>query len=83
MNTRPASIDATRCPLCGGDNACAMASGHADRPCWCTQLSFDAGLLARVPADAKGAACICRRCAETAGRSEAGGGAMAVSPQPR
>ena len=66
MNTRPASIDPARCPLCGGDNACAMASGDADRPCWCTRLSFDAGLLARVPAEVKGVACICRRCAEEA-----------------
>lgn len=52
------------CPLCGGDNACAPAqSGDLDTPCWCRQASFSAELLARVPEDQRGLACICAKCA--------------------
>lgn len=56
----------TRCPLCGGDNRCAMeverATGLPQPPCWCTQQRFPAELLARVPAEAAGKACICNAC---------------------
>jgi hypothetical protein len=31
--------------------------------CWCTEMQFDAKLLAKVPRQAKGRACICRACA--------------------
>jgi hypothetical protein len=41
-----------------------MAAGDHDAPCWCTQVGFAPELLARVPAAARGLACICRRCAE-------------------
>jgi hypothetical protein len=61
------AVDATRCPLCGAPNTCAMelerATGVPQGPCWCTQVSFDAALLARVPADAQGKACLCPACA--------------------
>lgn len=64
----PTLIDATRCPLCGQPNRCALeqerANGQTQAPCWCTQPRFDAELLARLPAAARGAACICRACAE-------------------
>jgi len=66
MQTTPTSIERTLCPLCGGDNLCAMeverATGVSQAPCWCTTQSFTAGLLARLPAGAEGKACICGRC---------------------
>jgi len=58
--------DPTRCPLCGGDNRCAMeverATGVAQGPCWCSTQTFSPGLLARLPAEAQGKACICGHC---------------------
>ena len=64
MSTTP--TDPTRCPLCGGDNRCAMeqarATGQAQPPCWCTTQRFPAELLARLPAEAAGKACICAGC---------------------
>ena len=61
------AIDPVLCPLCGRPNLCAMeiqrATGEAQPPCWCTQLAFDAELLARVPDEAQRRACICAACA--------------------
>jgi hypothetical protein len=56
--------DPSRCPLCGGPNACALAAPGAgpEAPCWCAPERFDRALLARIPAGAVGRACICRRC---------------------
>ena len=54
------------CPLCGQPNQCAMemerASGQKQAPCWCTQASFSAELLARIPENARNQACICAAC---------------------
>lgn len=75
------SPDPTRCPLCGASNLCAMeierATGEAQPPCWCmaADFSFDEALLARIPAEARGQACICARCA-TAAAEDAQRGAM-------
>jgi hypothetical protein len=56
-----------RCPLCGGPNGCALSRGAMDPgPCWCARVSIPAELLARVPEDARGAACVCARCAGAA-----------------
>jgi hypothetical protein len=44
----------------------ARTSGEAQPPCWCTQVDFSAELLARVPAQAQGLACICPACARRA-----------------
>ena len=68
MSTPTASaLDPSRCPLCGQPNRCAMEvqreTGVAQPPCWCTGVSFDAALLARVPAEAQQRACICHACA--------------------
>ncbi len=57
--TRP--VDPARCPLCDQANDCQIAAGH-DR-CWCFETPVPAGVLARVPIDAQGVACVCRRCA--------------------
>ena len=58
--------DTSRCPLCGGANGCAMvaeqATGEAQPDCWCVSARFSADLLARLPAGAVDAACICARC---------------------
>ncbi|RTL02755.1 MAG: hypothetical protein EKK59_01315 [Neisseriaceae bacterium] len=52
------------CPLCGGLNQCVPAqSGSFDQPCWCTQATFSAELLARVPPEQRQQSCICPRCA--------------------
>ncbi|MGE0874985.1 MAG: cysteine-rich CWC family protein [Burkholderiales bacterium] len=59
------SPDPARCPLCGEQNACEMAAGSG-KPCWCATLDFPAALLARVPAEARDKACICRACVEKA-----------------
>ncbi|RZL03200.1 MAG: hypothetical protein EOP36_06060 [Rubrivivax sp.] len=54
------------CPLCGGPNACAvLACGMVDAPCWCRSVAFSADLLAQVPEEARGLACVCARCAAT------------------
>jgi hypothetical protein len=63
----PSAPDPVLCPLCGQPNRCAMElereTGVAQGPCWCTQVEFDAGLLARVPPTAQRLACICAACA--------------------
>jgi len=56
---------ACRCPLCGQPNACiAATTGSFESACWCTQVQFSASVLARVPVDARGRACICQACAK-------------------
>ncbi|TFH30308.1 MAG: hypothetical protein E4H00_05380 [Myxococcales bacterium] len=56
--------DATKCPLCGGSNACALASSEAAEAteCWCVRETFPATLLKRVPDESRNRACICRQC---------------------
>ena len=65
-DTRAAPLNPSRCPLCGGDNGCAIArkqaTGQAQPTCWCVSASFSPALLARLPAGALNAACICARC---------------------
>jgi len=56
---------APSCPLCGQPNGCAaVAAGSFDVACWCQNVAFGPDLLARVPPNQRGLACICRRCAE-------------------
>jgi len=66
MGVKP-GLDAARCPLCGEANRCAIElereSGQAQGPCWCMQAGVSAQALARIPAEARGRACICARCA--------------------
>jgi len=67
MSLPVSSADPTRCPLCGGVNACASAleriTGQAQPPCWCMTAAISAEVLARVPPQARGQACVCQRCA--------------------
>ena len=59
-----ADPDPCRCPLCGGPNACAMATPGVDAagPCWCVSAVFPQTLLDQVPPAAQGRACICPAC---------------------
>ena len=80
-HTLESTADPARCPLCGGDNRCAMeieqATGVKQPPCWCVDATFSAELLARLPAQAQGKACICARCLA---RFEADQPAIAAAP---
>ncbi len=61
-----------RCPICGEPNDCRpAATGRYDTPCWCRDVEFGADLLARIPKERAGQACICRRCAESSGEAGA------------
>ena len=53
---------ARACPLCGRPNACGAAEGRGR--CWCFELKIPAELLARLPPEARGKACVCRYCIE-------------------
>lgn len=59
-------FDPAHCPICGGDNRCAMEiereTGVQQLPCWCVSATFDPELLAQIPADAEGKACVCAKC---------------------
>ncbi|MBC7604810.1 MAG: cysteine-rich CWC family protein [Ramlibacter sp.] len=60
------SPDPSHCPLCAQRNACAMEiereTGVKQPPCWCTEVDFNAKLLARVPAELQRKSCICEAC---------------------
>jgi len=52
------------CPRCGEPNDCAPArTGTFDTRCWCATVTIDAATIAALPANARNAACLCRRCA--------------------
>jgi len=60
---RPLTTSQDRCPLCGGDNTCAVAAG--EHGCWCFSESIAAEVLERVPPYARDVACVCRRCVQS------------------
>jgi hypothetical protein len=64
------------CPLCGGDNRCAMEiereTGEVQPPCWCMDATFSAALFESIPLAARGQACICARCVAAAAAASAG-----------
>lgn len=63
----PVSPPGTACPLCGGDNACAMAaSADAAAECWCSAARIAPEALARLPEAERGRRCVCARCAGAA-----------------
>ena len=67
MNAEP-TVDATRCPLCGGPNACGMENDRAGEPCWCTRVTLTTAMLDRIPPDKRGVACVCAACASALAR---------------
>ena len=52
--------DPRRCPLCGNINDCGIAGGQ--ETCWCFTESVSPETLKRIPAGARGIACVCRLC---------------------
>ncbi|MCB1677761.1 MAG: cysteine-rich CWC family protein [Halioglobus sp.] len=58
---------ARRCPLCGVDNGCTVAAGHAARSCWCVQATIDPQALSRLPPDVAGRRCLCPACGRLQG----------------
>nr|WP_088958270.1 cysteine-rich CWC family protein [Variovorax sp. HW608] len=69
MGDSSVSVDASRCPLCGEANRCALEvereTGQKQPPCWCmtAESSFSPALLAQLPQEKRGLACVCARCA--------------------
>ena len=56
---------ASACPLCGHPNDCGQCSpATRSLPCWCERLIIPGELLARVPNELRGRACLCRACVE-------------------
>lgn len=61
-----ADNDASRCPLCGGPNACKLCTtGGGSAPCWCATVNVPATLLACVPENKRNVSCICSTCVLT------------------
>jgi len=64
-------IDPTYCPICQSPNACAMemarAKGTKPERCWCMDAEFTPEVLALLPNEAKGKACICAKCVSSVG----------------
>ncbi|MBM7650208.1 hypothetical protein JOC78_003192 [Bacillus ectoiniformans] len=50
-----------KCPICNGDNYCAMEQGSAE-PCWCTKVTVSKQLLKQVSDQEY--KCICQNCIE-------------------
>lgn len=50
------------CPLCGGDNQCAIAAGRAPESCWCQEADISKEALAAVPEQAVNKVCVCPAC---------------------
>jgi hypothetical protein len=73
MSSPSIGFDPTRCPLCGNASQCAIeverATGRKQPACWCTGVDFSRELLDRLPAEARGQACICPTCADAAAKS--------------
>jgi hypothetical protein len=60
---RPRAAPPDRCPLCGGPNHCRLSAPVPDGgACWCLNTEVPEALLARVPPDQRGRACLCPNC---------------------
>jgi Cysteine-rich CWC len=67
MRKSPPLLNQSLCPLCGKANQCGMeiekVTGVKQAACWCVGMDFSADLLAKLPPEAQGQACICATCA--------------------
>jgi|GEM_PF-3406866 hypothetical protein len=55
---------ATVCPLCAGDNNCALTTPcQTIADCWCLTASISPEALERIPQDQINTTCICQACA--------------------
>jgi len=74
MNLTPIQtpFDPGQCPLCRQPNNCQLWTLSARKgPCWCARVETPEALLARVPAELRDRACICRSCIESFRRQPA------------
>ena len=65
------------CPLCGQANGCLnLGAQDVNRACWCNDpaIKFPQALLAQIPPQLRGKACICKSCALSFARREQDGG---------
>ena len=62
--------DATRCPLCGNANECAIAAGKSPETCWCMTATIAPSVLTSIPAEAQGKVCVCASCASGNGPAD-------------
>ena len=63
MNPATENVKASQCPLCGRPNDCQLCTTAAYKgPCWSTRVEIPEPLLARVPAELRIHACLCREC---------------------
>lgn len=53
------SIDQAQCPLCQKNNHCGV---NGAEPCWCVSSDIKPDLLAQVPKNFSGKACVCQKC---------------------
>ncbi|RLS53594.1 MAG: hypothetical protein DWH91_14060 [Planctomycetota bacterium] len=75
-NDPPRPLNEPHCPLCGQRNECAVvACGSLAAPCWCRSLVISGEILAQVPEDRRGKACLCQECVN---RGNAGPGGEPV-----
>jgi len=52
-------LSETKCPICAGSNNC---QAHSQESCWCNRVTIPEELLALVPEQYQGKACICQDC---------------------
>ena len=65
MNINAIQPDPLVCPLCGQANGCLnLGVQDVNRTCWCNDpaIKFPQALLASIPAQLRGKACICKSC---------------------
>jgi Family of unknown function (DUF5522)/Cysteine-rich CWC len=65
MNPLPAQTicQPDKCPLCGRPNDCQLCTSATYKgPCWCARVKIPEEFIARIPAESRNQACICRAC---------------------
>lgn len=55
-------IDKRKCPICGKNNSCIHEQDLQDDTCWCSHIEVPKELIAQIPDNLKGKACICHDC---------------------
>ena len=69
-NTAAAAHSDDKCPLCGGDNACAIAAGKPADTCWCQTVTLSPEALSAIPEPSIGKHCICANCGRVSTESQ-------------
>lgn len=67
----PRLTDPKLCPLCTRPNECGMAAQR--ETCWCFSVKVDPAALEKIPAEAKGKACVCQACGVAVPKVESSG----------